>query len=294
MKDYDFEMDDALAILIRGDGKEPLVGRPMKTAKPAPEYKRTRAITADSHWRLMSHVTSRLEAKRVIDGTPQLIPDVRRMFEACLPITSAGKHIADVVARDLYHAVNDVPLPHREMLCARLLAFYDVPAPPEPKVKTHHIIEREIKIQPRLTRSYVVDIHGNAWSWNCGWRIIDEQGNVKFPKKKPLGILTFSRSIVMASDEELGRTSFRYTRPWGMWRKVSGAVAHDTFGNGSIIVTDGVHAVVKFAHGREEVVLDNLRNIGERQLTHAPKEIKEKTQRTTKVQISLEQLMEMF
>jgi hypothetical protein len=84
-------------------------------------------------------------------------------------------------------------------------------------------------------------------------------------RQQPMGHAEFRRVIKPADASDYARTSFRYTRPWGQWRKGSGPVAHDLFGNGTLVLTDGLHAVVDFNDGvKREVVLGNLRNIGER------------------------------
>jgi hypothetical protein len=72
------------------------------------------------------------------------------------------------------------------------------------------------------------------------------------------------RSIKRASPEEFGQSRFRYTRPWGDWRRGCGRYSHQNHGNVEILFTDGVHAIVKCPDGtKSEVHMTNLEPIGQ-------------------------------
>lgn len=256
--------------------------------------KTTSSWRPESIWTLQEHFIRGCDYLTISDKKPTLKQSVLRMFEITLPIHISQKHIDDTVCRGLWNGVRDVPIAYREQLCARMIKLFDVPLPPEPKTPKHHVVTGVEK--PSRDRVLVIDKSGNAWTWNCGWFRVGENGQ-RLDTKPCLGHATFKRVIIPASPEDFKRTAFHYTRPWGQWRRGQGPVAHELFGNGSIILTDGLHAVVDFVDGvRREVVLANLKNIGERQLTRAKTETtgERAPRKQTKKELSLEEMMKML
>jgi hypothetical protein len=173
--------------------------------------------------------------------------------------------VADVLAAckiDLYSGVDKIPPIQREGVKARILKHLCIEDAVDSYVNNRYL-QPKADVAPRVDKVFYTDCAGNAWVWNCGWYRIGEDGN-RLDSKSPLGHAKFRRAIKLASPEELGKTSFRYTRPWGMWRRASGRFAHDQFGNVELLHTDGVHAVVRKPDGTKcEVHFSNLEAIGQ-------------------------------
>jgi hypothetical protein len=194
-----------------------------------------------------------------------------RVFDSVLPFSApagvprpyTSQDFAEIAkSKSVWEAVHWAPIRYREALCQRLLVLYKIPEPLPAKNARQHVVTGRQK--PARDRVLVIDKSGNAWTWDCGWGRVGEDGKFLDEMRRRLGHATFRRCIKPADASDFARTSFRYTRPWGQWRKGSGPVAHELFGNGTLILTDGLHAVVEFNDGvKREVVLGNLRNIGE-------------------------------
>lgn len=310
---------------------------------------RTSSLRPESIWALQKH----LIVERVFDAS------VEKVFDSVLPFSApegvprpftSNDFIEIAKASTIWNAVIKSPIKYREALCQRLLVLLRIPDPAPPKVIKHHITSGAK--QRAKDRVMVIDKAGNAWTWNCGWVMVGENGEPhkikprpskvyqrlievtnwtsalqgrgiprRFPKnyspwhqiktrtkqradirQQPMGHAEFKRCIIPAEPEDYARTSFRYTRPWGQWRKGSGPVYHELFGNGILVLTDGIHAVVEFADGvKREVILENLKSIGERsasrtstQTTDSSASTKPKTPRVTKAELSLEEMLKML
>jgi hypothetical protein len=169
--------------------------------------------------------------------------------------------IIDAMTSSLWDGIQRVPADIRQPVMAQIMTELDIP----PAIDAYADHKPKIPkgaVKPRPDRVVVTDVAGNAWTWNMGWFRIGEDGE-RIDSKPPLGHATFRRSIKPATLEQLGKTSFRHTRPWGHWRRGSGPADHPLFGSCEIVITDGVHAVIKLADGtKREVVLDTLRSIG--------------------------------
>jgi hypothetical protein len=222
---------------------------------------------------------------------------VEQIFDSVLPFSApegvprpytSQDYIGMAKSTSVWNAVHWSPIKYREALCQRLIALWDIPEPAMPKNNKHHVVTSGAKLAAR-DKVLVVDKGGSAWTWSCGWRRVGESGDFIDPMHKALGHATFKRVVKPADPEDYARTSFRYTRPWGQWRRGSGAVAHndkvahDLFGNGELLLTDGLHAVVKFENGiKQEVILENLHNVGEKTVRKFAKANGEKTVKTPK------------
>jgi hypothetical protein len=245
-----------------------------------------RSMRPESIWQLQEMFIRQLTVTK----------ETRQIFESVLPPHVSQTYIDKAVQQDLYSAVRDAPYQYREQLCARLIRHYDIPKPPEPKVKVKHIVEGKPKKRP--DRLLVIDKAGNAWTWDLGWYRVNEAGDEMDRNKPRLGHRTFRRAIIPADPDDFRRTAFHYTRPWGQWRTTqSGPVAHELFGNGVLRITDGVHAVVDFNDGiRRETVLANLTQISVKlprqshDTTTKPRTPREKKQK----ELSLEDLLKML
>src|SRR5690606_22917648 len=128
--------------------------------------------------------------RRASGSSVTLRDSVRRVFETVLPPHVSEKHCQDALARDLWVAVRDCPIKYRDTLCARFIKMFDIPPPPEPKRRK--VLDGPEK--PTRDRVVVYDVAGNAWTWNCGWRRVNESGDW-VDSKRPLGHATFLRSI---------------------------------------------------------------------------------------------------
>jgi hypothetical protein len=257
-------------------------------------------LRPESWWTLREDMIRPINVRTVVDGSTSLKSSIRRVFETCLPPHESERPCQIALSRDLWEAVRAAPIRYRDQLCARFIKMFDIPAPPQPR--TARPGTPYFPPNPREIDSfkiYVTDVSGNAWTWNCGWYRVDEKGNRLDPAKPPLGHATFRRRIVLATPEQLGQTSFRHTRPWGMWRKGSGRVAHGLYTNGTLILTDGLHAVVKFDDGvTREVVLANLHPVATRQPRKAPNSTAPRAKRQSAAKkiggMALEDLLKML
>lgn len=253
---YEWTLEPTPLVLPTGTALESLIPSGIDvTGKRVP-------ITPDVSWRIrkdaiVAHVdtlrvlaigaTTRSMLDKIIDNTVKQPHERARVKLAC--------------ETNIYDGISRAPAPDRPALMAKIMAALgiapaiDAYADGKPKFP-------QGKRTPRRDRVLVTDTHGNAWTWNMGWFRVGEDGN-RLDSKPALGHAKFRRAIVPATPEQLGLTSFRHTRPWGQWRRGSGPADHPLFGECSILITDGVHAVIRLADGsKAEVELDNLRSIG--------------------------------
>ncbi len=229
---------------------------------------------------------------------------VEQVFDSVLPFSCPPEMPRPHTSQDfqnvamstsVWYAVTQVPIKYREALAQRLLVMFQIPDPEPPKNSRQHIV-RGVEQKPK-DRVLVIDKAGNAWTWSCGWFRVGEDGQ-RLDDKLPLGHAAFRRRIIPAGPEDYAKSSFRYTRPWGQWRRGNGPVYHALFGNGVLILTDGMHAVVEFADGiKREVVLDNLQSISVK--SHRPaatqtKEAKTKSPKKASLPVSLEEMLKML
>ncbi len=172
--------------------------------------------------------------------------------------------IESALKRDLWDGVFLIPAESREAAMAQLMDRLDIPPAIDTYDENAFIIPKSRVTPDRPDRVFVTDHVGNAWTWNCGWYRIGSDGQPVDPSKRPLGHMTFRRSIKRATAEELGLTTFKYTRPWGDWRRGCGRYSHQSHGNVDILFTDGVHAIVRCPDGtKSEVHMTNLQPIGQ-------------------------------
>lgn len=273
--------------------------RPGKLA----EKKEVSGWRPEAVWTLREDVIREINVRSAGVSAVNVIDKVRRVFETTLPPHISEKHIRDAAYRGLWVAVRHCPIAYREQLCARFIKMFNIPNPPEPKACEGRI--RTPRVQTR-EKVMVIDKNGQCWTWNMGWFRVGENGEKIRRDQRHLGHAEFRRVIVPATTEELGMTSFRYTRPWGMWRKGQGLVSHEFgdgmpgYGNGTLILTDGVHAVVEFADGvKREVALENLRHIEQNHsIAKFAKDAKTgkvvKDRKPTKKELTLEELRKML
>ena len=173
--------------------------------------------------------------------------------------------VSDVLAacaRDLHSGVGKIPAEIREPFLQRLLDQMCIEPARDAYVENKFITPREREKSRPRDKVFMTDVAGNAWFWNCGWYRVGEDGS-RLDAKPVLSHAVFRRRIKLATLEELGRTSFKYTRPWGQWRKGSGQYVHMFFGSVTLHMTDGVHAIVILSDGtKEEVEFENLQVLG--------------------------------
>lgn len=233
--------------------------------------------------------------------------DVRakKIFESVMPFSSPPglpkpNTSSDFckIAEDtsVWEAVVRAPIKYREALASRLLVLYAIPDPEPPKAPKS--LRTKATVTRKGDRVLVIDKAGNAWTWDCGWGRVKEDGTSQDAMHKRLGHATFKRVVIPAGPEDYARTSFRYTRPWGQWRKGNGPVYSDIYKmNGELILTDGLHAVVEFADGvKREVMLENLQSISVRSARASKPVNGEKKPRAKKAKasMSLEDLLKML
>lgn len=178
------------------------------------------------------------------------------------------------ILTNVWDGILTLPADVRENAMARVIKKFDIPPASDWFNTREHLFpkwaSRDVSDKQK---TFLSDVKGNAWHWNMGWRMVDEKGNVKHPSRPPLGHLTFRRHIKLADAASYRNVGFKYTRPWGEWRRGAGHYAHPTLGNVEVILTDGVHCVVKNSAGlKAEVQLSNLTTIG----TAIPRKLSEK------------------
>lgn len=228
---------------------------------------------------------------------------VKRVMESVLPFSApegvprpytSQDYIEIAKSTSVWYAVTQAPIRFREALAQRLLVTLDIPEPAPPKDTRH---KQAGVAKPSRDKVLVIDKAGNAWTWNIGWYRVGEDG-VKLDDRKPLGHAAFKRCITPAGPEDYARQSFRYTRPWGQWRKGNGPVYHDVYKmNGDLILTDGMHAVVLFSDGiKREVMLDNLQSIAEKshRVARTQDSKTPRASKPTKKELTLEEMMKML
>lgn len=308
--DKRFELEDVFARLLTATVSSASVlelpsSREMNSINAKGEFKPvsiSRTLRPYSVWMLCETHIRDIEVCTAVAGSRQLQERVRRVLETALPPNISETHCRDAVSRGLWKAVSDVPIAYREPLCARFIKMFDIPPPPEPKsAKPNKPFFAPNPREIEKFSVFVIDSSGGCWTWNCGWYRIDEKGDRLEPRKQALGHSTFRRVITPASPEDFLGTSFRYTRPWGHWRKGNGRAAHTLWGNGEIELTDGLHAVVKFDDGvKREVVLANLTTVGVRSARQAPpprkgtRKVREKSVKSKVGSMSLEDILSML
>lgn len=270
--------------------------RPLTSMKPNGNVIPTKpkGLRPESIWALQKH----LIVEKKFDKPAEKIFDAVLPFSAPegvpRPYTSQD-YINIAQSTDVWYAVTKAPIKYREALCQRLLVYYSIPDPAPPKNNKQFV--REGPAPTRGDRVLVIDKAGNAWTWNIGWFRVGEDGH-RLDSKPVMGHASFKRRIIPAGAEDFARTSFRYTRPWGQWRRGSGPVYSDIYKmTGTLILTDGMHAVVEFADGvKREVVLENLTSVAVRTVRKpsAPTSKTPKASKPTKKELSLEELMKML
>lgn len=260
--------------------------RPIASLKPTgnvvtPTGKKS--LRPESIWTLQKHLIVDRDFDR----------HTEQIFIRALPSHKSQQFINIAKEKNVWEAVVAAPIEHRESLAARLLAYYGIKEPittPNQKRFIREGVEKKQK-----DRVLVIDKAGNAWTWACGWFRIGENGQ-RLDAKPVMGHASFKRRITPADPSDYARSSFRYTRPWGQWRRGSGPVYHTLFGNGHLVLTDGIHAVVEFADGvKREVVLDNLQSIAVRSVSRpAADKSKVTKSKPTKKELSLEEMLKML
>jgi len=163
---------------------------------------------------------------------------------------------------DVYSGADKFPADIRDAAKAQMLKKMDIEDARDAYKEHKFITPRMREKARRPDRVYMTDTQGNAWYHNCGWYRLGEDGTKK-DSKPPMGHLAFRRRIKLATPEQMESTLFKYSRPWGQWRRGSGRYMHPDFGNVNLFMTDGVHAVILLPDGsKEEVMYDNLLVIG--------------------------------
>lgn len=243
-----------------------------------------KTLRAESIWTLQKH----LIVGQAFDKQAEQI------FIRALPAHKSQQYIDIAKTKNVWEGVVAAPIENREALAARLLTYYSIPEPVAKVVK--HLV-RNTPPPTRGDRVLVIDKAGNAWTWRCGWFRVGEDGH-RIDTKPVLGHASFKRNIKPADANDFARTSFRYTRPWGQWRRGSGPVYSDIYKmTGTLILTDGMHAVVEFSDGiKREVILDNLTSVAERTVrkTVATDKMKTTKVKPTKKELTLEEMMKML
>jgi len=163
---------------------------------------------------------------------------------------------------DLYSGIDKVPADLRDLAKTACLNKMCIEEARDAYKEHKYLTPREREKLRRPDKVFLTDYAGNAWFWNCGWYRVGEDGT-RLDTKPVLSHAIFRRRIKLATLEELGRTSFKYTRPWGQWRRGTGQYMHMFYGNVQLHMTDGVHAIIILPNGtKEEVEFDNLQVIG--------------------------------
>lgn len=148
----------------------------------------------------------------------------------------------------------------------------------------------------RKTTALAIDTRGNRWKWNCGWYIVDESGEPKRTRAKPIkkwaglprldnGIwkepgFSGSKQRPDQRQQPLSHTQFRKAvklldptdrkqrevlhgldRPGRAWRRYvhREVMSHNLFGSVYLLASDGCHAIIETQDGdHEKVCFENL------------------------------------
>lgn len=112
---------------------------------------------------------------------------------------------------------------------------------------------------------YTMTSGGRLWKWNCGWQEFDQSGK---SIGQPIGWLEFRKLKPAKKTGDRNRDAWiRLSRPEGPWRRhIDCILNHKLFGNGRVILTDGLHALFEFhtiegTLRREEVLFNSLTEI---------------------------------
>jgi hypothetical protein len=229
---------------------------------PAKQVHSAGVFLPDAKWRIRKDMI-REKIHILLDEADGKKSRLERIVMNTIQVSTLYASTVAGLKRNAIEAIESSPIKFRLALMARIMKDLDIPDPIDPFAQRKRIFPSRVN-KPTRDKIFVIDQAGNSWTWNCGWYRVGDNG-LKLDSKPPLGHVKFRRAIKLATAEQLGHTSFRHTRPYGMWRRGYGRVAHELFGNGELEMTDGLHAIVKFDDGlRQEVVLDNLRTIGTR------------------------------
>lgn len=89
---------------------------------------------------------------------------------------------------------------------------------------------------------YTMTSGGKLWKWNCGWWPMDKSGKELGP---PIGWSEFRKlKVAKKSHDRQANNWLKLSRPDGAWRRhIDCTLSHPLFGNGKVILTDGVHAL---------------------------------------------------
>jgi hypothetical protein len=112
---------------------------------------------------------------------------------------------------------------------------------------------------------YGIDSHGAHWHWNCGWRLLENSSVLLTHQQfKSIKIVAWSE-IVKPLPPKSDRSYFHKSRPYSTWRRADEKLyEHLLYGEVQILLTDGVHAIVRGTSPndiRVEVHLSNLYEI---------------------------------
>jgi hypothetical protein len=149
--------------------------------------------------------------------------------------------------------------------------------------------------------AYLPDLAGNSWTWNCGWRIVDQKGNLR--DMPALGHAKFRKSITLATREDINARIGPRKRPEGMWRRVLPVpYVHNHTGQvGRVLATDGVHSifVTNNADGDKVKLEVMFNNLSEAKPSKAPaakhRKVKTKTKtKTTTTSLAAQTLINSF
>jgi hypothetical protein len=212
------------------------------------------------------------------------------ILSSAIPHADIVDHAMKLSRISFCEAIETLPMSHRLVVMSRIMRSLDIPEPIQPKTGTNgnrHIPNPDLDDrQP----TYLLDHKGNAWTWNCGWRRIGDDGQ-PVDNKPPLGHTKFRRAITLATPEQLGLTSFHRTRPHGQWRHATKYINHKLWGNGELEHTDGIHAIIKFSDGiRREVMLANTQQIAV-PTAKKPQAVRAATPRESKQSKKLEEIL---
>ena len=112
---------------------------------------------------------------------------------------------------------------------------------------------------------YTMTSGGRLWKWNCGWQEFDKLGN---HIGQPIGWTAFRKfKLAKKTGDRVKDAWIRLSRPEGPWRRyVDTPLNHRQYGNGKVLLTDGLHALFEYTSEegtphRVEVMLSSLTEI---------------------------------
>jgi hypothetical protein len=109
---------------------------------------------------------------------------------------------------------------------------------------------------------YGIDSHGAHWHWNCGWRLLENSSVLLTHQQfKSIRIVAWSE-IIKPLPPKSDPSYFHKSRSYSTWRRADEKLyEHFLYGEVQILLTDGVHAIVRGTSPddiRVEVHLSNL------------------------------------